>query len=284
MPLSGFEHTQLVDGLPVRLKAPHDFSFLRRWGRAVRVLDSLISGNLGFVVEGASGRLFIKYAGAATLGYADAPQGAADRLRAALPRYLRLGGGLLQRPIDSLDLGAGFALAFPFLDAEPLPGGENGLDAIAAWPLVHRLAALDALFELIERAAEQDDIVAGLDGSHMMVSPLSRRLYLTSVDRFIRMPWRNAGGRIPGTARFIAPEGFIPYAPIDERTAVYAMGALALAVLPDMPTARRRGAHPLSGLSAIAHKALLHSPDQRQQTAEAFLDAWRGAVRAMPLE
>lgn len=57
---------QAVDGVPVRLREPHDLSFLQRWGRTFCVFDDQDSGNLCFGVQSADGALFVKYAG----GYA----------------------------------------------------------------------------------------------------------------------------------------------------------------------------------------------------------------------
>jgi serine/threonine-protein kinase len=76
-----------VDGMPVRLRAPHDLSFTRRWGTVFAVLDQQDSGNLCLGVEGPAGRMFVKYAGAPTARYDGTVEAAVGGLRRAAGVY-----------------------------------------------------------------------------------------------------------------------------------------------------------------------------------------------------
>ena len=77
--------TERAQGFPVRLRAPHDLSFLDAFGRVFLVLDQMSSGMLGFGVTGSQGRLYLKYAGAATLNCPNDPRLAVERLRSPRP-------------------------------------------------------------------------------------------------------------------------------------------------------------------------------------------------------
>jgi serine/threonine-protein kinase len=76
-----------LDGLPVRLRVPHDLSFTAHWGSVFAVLDQQDSGNLCLGIEGPAGRVFVKYAGAPTVRYDGAVGTAVANLRRSAEVY-----------------------------------------------------------------------------------------------------------------------------------------------------------------------------------------------------
>ncbi|MGH3588417.1 MAG: hypothetical protein ACRDQ0_19095, partial [Pseudonocardia sp.] len=109
-----------VDGLPVRLREPHDLSFTARWGTVFAVLDDQDSGNLCLGVDGPGGRVFVKYAGAPTARYDGDVEVAVARLRRAAEVYRDLVHPTLVTLREALDVGAGHALVFDWTDATPV--------------------------------------------------------------------------------------------------------------------------------------------------------------------
>ena len=60
------KHIQRLDGVPVKLKGPFDFSFLKKYGRVFKAYDDQDSGNICFGVTDGRNRYFVKFAGAPT--------------------------------------------------------------------------------------------------------------------------------------------------------------------------------------------------------------------------
>lgn len=72
-------YIQWVDGIPYRLEAPYDFSFLAKYGTVFKVFDEQGSGNISFGVRNGEKKYFIKFAGAPRKNYiANRDSGAID--------------------------------------------------------------------------------------------------------------------------------------------------------------------------------------------------------------
>ena len=59
-------YIQYTDGVPYKLKASFDFSFLSKYGKVFKVFDNQDSGNICFGVADGDKRYFVKFAGAPT--------------------------------------------------------------------------------------------------------------------------------------------------------------------------------------------------------------------------
>ena len=57
------------DGIPYKLNAPYDFSFLSKYGKVFKVFDEQGSGNIAFGTIKNGKRYFIKFAGAPKPNY-----------------------------------------------------------------------------------------------------------------------------------------------------------------------------------------------------------------------
>lgn len=111
-------YLQSVDGIPYKLKASFDFSFLSKYGRVFKVLDRQDSGNICFGLEKDGARYFVKFAGAPTEQYDGNPKDAISRLKAAVPVYQTLRHPNLIEFITAEDIQNGFACVFKWADGE----------------------------------------------------------------------------------------------------------------------------------------------------------------------
>lgn len=94
---------QYIDGIPIQLKEPFDFNFLRQYGTVFKIYDTQSSGNLCFGCEKEGKRYFIKFAGAKTINDHDLPvEDAIARLNAAVIKYKELSHPSLIRLIKCI--------------------------------------------------------------------------------------------------------------------------------------------------------------------------------------
>jgi len=117
-------YTQWIDGVPYKLEAPFDFSFLSKYGKVFKAFDEQGSGNISFGVQNGEEKLFIKFAGAPKKNYiAHRDSGAVDAesaialLKAAVPLYTALKHPTLISLIATEEIGGGYAAIFEWEEA-----------------------------------------------------------------------------------------------------------------------------------------------------------------------
>lgn len=271
------EHVELVDAHLVRLRAPHDLSFLARWGTVFRVLDEQDSGNLCFGVQRGDIRLFIKYAGAPTLRYDGHLDDAVRRNRQAVEVYRALRHPTLVTLVEATDVAGGHAMVFEWTDAAPLGrqyGRGTALDGLDA---AQRARAVQQIYDFHVHAADAGWIAVDLYDGSVMIDPASAAVTLCDLDFYERAPVVNTMGRMWGSSRFMSPEEHTLGAGIDEVTNVFALGALAHTLLGDDAT-RSRDAW-LGSARQYEVAARAHSPAraERWPSIAALAEAWRAA-------
>lgn len=273
-----------ADGVVFRLRAPHDFAFLREFGRVFRVFDNLISGNVCFGVLGPDGaKIFVKYAGAPALRFAGDPACAARKLMDDAFLYGRLDHPALPRLLCAREAGEGFLCAFPWIDGLALaPVGEHFV-RMRALGLLGRLSMFDRLASLFARAEEMGYVSACLDDSNLIVDFERPEVWLCSVSGFFSQPRLNAKGRLPGNSWYLSPEAYAAGSYLDETSSAYTTGALAFTFFGDRTGHSRSGWDAPRPLLEIAARALAADRGKRPQSVGAFLAAWRAAVIASPL-
>lgn len=271
-----------VDGHRFSLKSPHDLTFLHRFGRVFRVFDHLISGNLCFGVENEKGRYFIKYAGALPENYLGSEKKAVARLQAAAHLYRTLKHPALPPLLYEEQAGSGYLCVFPWLNAYPLGPLTDNFLRMRAMPFLQRCAMLDALLSLFVEISQMDYVAAGIADSHILVDFDHSKLYLCSVDDCMPMPALNVRGRLPGSPYYLAPEAYRAGADLGEPLTVYAMGALAMALIGDRHTLSYSSWEASQLLFTLTLSALQEDEKKRPATAESFLAAWRDGIRALP--
>jgi len=113
-----------VDGIPYKLNAPYDFSFLGKYGKVFKAFDEQGSGNIAFGIEKDSKRYFVKFAGAPKPNYiANRDSGEVDMesavklLKTAVPIYRDLSHPTLIKFVTAEEIGGGYAAVFEYEDA-----------------------------------------------------------------------------------------------------------------------------------------------------------------------
>lgn len=275
----------ILDGVSFQLAAPEDFGWLKKYGKVFKVWDQQPSGNLCFGVEGPWGKLFIKYAGAHTLHFEGNPAEAAYTLQQAMPlyeaRHPALVNLLAHGPVNN-----GYAAVFAWQEGFILrdgPGGENKAQ-LQALPLWQILSMLDSIVDLHVQLAEKGYVAVDFYDGNLLLDAAAGRLVLCDVDLYRKKPAVNDRGRMFGSSRFMAPEEFEWGASLTEATTVFNLAALAFEIFGDNMDRRQKNWQGPPLLYEIAARATKEDPSRRYATVQAFLTAWREAVRKMQVE
>jgi serine/threonine protein kinase, bacterial len=269
--------TQTLDGLPVRLRRPHDLRFLARWGRVFRVLDQQDSGNLCFGVDGPDGRVFVKYAGAETERHAGTIGDAVDSLRRSEEVFRDLAHPTLVRLREAVVVGAGFALVFDWTDAVPLGRQYDRRAELESLTVAQRADAVQQIIEFSAHAAARGWVAVDLYDGSVMVDPATGRVTLCDLDVYERAPLRNTMGRMWGSDRFMAPEEYELGAVIDEVTTVFTLGSLAHSFLGDDSTQAGAAWTGSPEQLAVSRRATRPERGGRWSSIGELADAWAAA-------
>ena len=272
----------VINGLTVRLKAPHSLQWLSRFGRLFCVFDQLISGHLCFGVQDNGNRYFIKYAGAPTLGYAGDRALAVSKLRELDSRYLLLNHRAFTRRIDAFETPGGFGIVFDWFEGYALAPPISQLMAFRAMPYAQRLALFDDLADFLVLASDNDFITAGISDRNILIDSEKKKALFCSADHFLPMPAVNTRGRLSGSPWFLAPEMYIPGARLDEAANVWQMGMLAHTFFGNRLEPNPGQWEGTPALYAVAKKALSSDTSKRYSLARQFLINWRQAVMDIP--
>lgn len=269
------------DGVGFEVKEPHDFSWLNRFGRVFCAFDSLISGNLCFGVSDGRQKFFIKYAGAATKMYNGRPENAVRHLMKATPKYEDLKHPSVIPLLAQTALPQGHALVFPWFEGYALAPIDLHLKKLQALRLIDRLRMYDSLADAIVNANQKDYLAAGLAHQQILVNFDQALAVICSLNHFRRFPAIAPHPKLPGSAWFVPPEGYRTGAPLDERSNVYALGALAFTFFGNP---RDQSGHLWSAGSAlyqIAQQAISPDIGKRPQSPALYQKMWRETVFKM---
>lgn len=271
-------YSQSIDGLPVQLKSPHDFSFLSQYGRVFRVFDQQDSGNLCFGTERAGEKFLIKYAGAPTVHYDGTPETAVERLKSTLPIYCALQHPTLVELVDAREISGGFAMIFKWADGDCM----GRTDAAAhkrfmALPAEVRLNIFRDVLDFLAFVNERGWVAIDFYDGSILYDFETGKTTVCDIDLFRRMPCTNDMGRMYGSSKFMSPEEFELGAPLDETTNVYTAGALAFALFGGQDRTLRTWT--LSKpLFDVASRATADDRDTRQQSLRQFITEWTAAL------
>ncbi len=271
-----------LDGLPLRLKAPHDLGWLKGYGRVFCVFDGLITGNLCFGIEKAGRRLFVKYAGARPPQYAGEPQRAVETLMNTALLHDKLRHPCLSPVLERFETDNGFGLVFPWFEGYALGPLQVHMDAFRRLPLGTRLLLYDKLADFFALAAGRDYVAGGVYDEKILVDFSRQNLMFCSVSRFMQMPARTPYPKLPGSPWYLPPEGYIPGAKLDESINVYAQGALAFTFFGDRNALDLKSWEGAESLHSLAARAVRPRPAQRPSSAAEYLGEWRQAVLRLP--
>jgi serine/threonine protein kinase len=279
-----------IDSVTFQLKEGQDFQWLRELGRVFSVFDEQDSGNICFGVEKEGTRKFVKYAGARTMQYLGNPEEAIGRLKQGLPLYEKLRHPTLINLIDQFEINSGLVGVFEWFDGEclhshwsfPPPHKYNHPDSpfyrYKHLSVERRLDSLDAVF-LFHEFVESKGIVAVdfYDGS-ILYDFKSNSTRICDIDFYRERPtFNDIGENFWGAIRSKSPEEFVLKAPIDERTNVFNMGAIAFGLLGGELDHSFSKWDAGERLYEVALRAVKRKRDDRYLSVAQFCTAWKTA-------
>ncbi|WP_371928747.1 serine/threonine protein kinase [Rossellomorea sp. KS-H15a] len=268
-------YVQYVDDIPCKLKAPFDFSFIKKYGEVFKVYDDQDSGNICFGVRDGEERLFIKFAGAPTSRYEGKPEEAITALKAAVNVYEDLRHPHLVRLIRGEEVGGGFAAIFEWSDGECM-GKMYPLsrETFMQLPDSTRLDVFHAILDFHIHAVEKGYVAIDFYDGSILYDFSKEKTLICDIDLYSKRPYTNTMGRMWGSSRFMSPEEFREGAGIDEITNVYGMGATAFALFGGEKDRSREKWRLSDGLYEVALKAVSDDREARQPSLLELKREW----------
>ena len=277
-------YIQWTDGVPYKLKAPFDFSFLSKYGKVFKVYDDQDSGNICFGVADGDNKYFVKFAGAPTERSRISTEEAVSRIKNTVPIYRDLAHPILTRLINAEEIGGvpptgiGYAMVFEWTDAECMgrqyPASR---EKFMQMPLDTRLRVFDEILAFHAHVAKNGYVAIDFYDGCIMYDFNIGRTTLCDIEFYAKTPYNNPIGRMWGSSRFMSPEEFELGAVIDEITNVYTMGATAFALFGNEWDRCVEQWVLSKELFDVAKKAVSDERNERQQSIEQFIAEWRAA-------
>jgi len=270
-------YIQYIDGVPLKLKSPFDFSFLRKYGKVFKALDDQDSGNLCFGIADGENKYFIKFAGAPAERACVSVEEAIANLKRTIPIYEDLAHPTLIKYIKSEDIGGGFAMVFEWIDAEcPHPMYPLSRKKFMRLPIARLVKIFEDILDFHVYVAAKNYVAIDFYDGGILYDFGNDKTAVCDIDLYKKAPYVNRMGRMWGSSKFMSPEEFTLGAVIDEVTNVYAMGATAFSLLANSD--RSPESWPLDmGLYDVVKRAVSDERGRRQQSIKQLADEWRKA-------
>ena len=278
-----------LDGVNVRLREYHDFSFLKQFGEVFSVFDEQDSGNIGFGVDDGNEKLFVKYAGAKPVEFSGNPEDAVERLKKAMPVYDALRHPALVELREHFCVNEGYAAIFSWFPGECMhahwafsPQEKYSHPDSPSYrykhlPIERLMESLDAIYAFHEHVARKGYVAIDFYDGSILYDFSQHRTKICDIDFYDKLLYTNTMGRMWGSTRFMSPEEFECGAVIDEVTNVFTMGATAFAVLGDEADRSFDKWNGSEALHEVACNAINSDRDQRYPSISAFRHAWNSA-------
>ncbi len=233
-----------MDDVIFQLQEEHDFHWLKRLGRVFTVFDQQDSGNICFGTEKDGRKYFVKYAGSKPLDFKGNPQDAVLRLIRAIPLYKTLHHPALIRLVSHFHVEAGYAAVFEWIEGECLHSHwsfageakynhpESPFFRYKNLPVEKRFISLDVIFSFHEYIESKGYVAVDFYDGSILYDFTNHITKICDIDFYRKKPTINdIGEHFWGAKRFKSPEEFLLGAPIDEKTNVFNMGAVAFGLL-----------------------------------------------------
>lgn len=270
--------TQELDGVEFRLAEPADLSFVQRYGRVFRVFDDHDSGNISFGVNNGERKLFTKVAGAHTMYANVSPEEAIATQRNSVEVHREIQHPNIVKLVDAVQHGPYAALVFEWVEGDILRRvNEEAFARFRALPLVERLAAFDAVIDVLQHVHDSGWVAVDIYDASFIYDFDRQHLTLIDLEVFARKPLVNEMGRMWGSTRFMSPEEYQLGAGIDEVTNVYTLGAVAFLFFGEERVRTPDTWDAGDARFKVARKATSDARADRYQSIAAFTAAWRNA-------
>lgn len=276
-----------LDSVTFQLQEPHNFDWLKALGNVFCVFDQQDSGNICFGVEKDNKKQFVKYAGAKPLDFSGNPQDATLRLSQAIPLYTALAYPHLIKLIDHFPTTNGYAAVFEWTEGECLHshwsfGGrakythpDSPFYRFRKLPIAKRLNSLDVIFSFHEHVEAKGYVAVDFYDGSILYDFSKDKTTICDIDFFRKAPsWNDIGKEFWGATRSKAPEEFILHAPIDARTNVFTMGAIAFGLLGGEMDHSFSKWETESALFEVALKAVNTDRNLRYASVAEFKNQW----------
>lgn len=240
----GFPSCFSIDGVTFQLQEQHDFEWLRSLGKVFSVFDQQDSGNICFGVEKEGKKKFVKYAGARPMEFSGNPQDAVSRLTDAVRLYPDLNHPHLIQMIDHFQTDSGYAAIFEWFEGECLHSHwsfaktpkythpDSPFYKYKRMPIEKRLRSLDAIFSFHTYVESKGYVAVDFYDGSILYDFSNHVTKICDIDFYRKAPAVNdIGENFWGAKRSKAPEEFELGAPIDSKTNVFTMGAIAFGLL-----------------------------------------------------
>ena len=269
-------YIQWTNGVPYKLKAPFDVSFLKKYGKLFKVFDDQDSGNICFGMTNGENRYFVKFAGAPTDRACVSADEAIANLKRTVPIYRDLAHPNLVKLIDAEEIGGGFAMIYEWADAECMhPMYPRSRKKFMQMPIETRHQVFDEILAFHAHAVKQGYVAIDFYEGSILYDFGNRKTTICDIDFYAKAPYINKMGRLWGSSRFMSPEEFQLGANIDEITNVYTMGAAAFALFSNERERRIEKWMLSKKLFDVAKRAISDDRSQRQQSMEELIAEWR---------
>jgi len=282
--------TITIDNVTFRLKEQHDFQWLRQLGTPFAVFDEQDSGNICFGVEKDGVKKFVKYAGARTLEYRGRPEDAVERLKTGLPLYEKLRHPNLIQLIEYFETDGGYAGVFEWFDGECLHSHwsfppphkythpESPFYRYKQLSVEKRLASFDAILSFHAFVESKGFVAVDFYDGSILYDFKSDTTKICDIDFYRERPtFNDIGENFWGATRSKSPEEFVLNAPIDKRTNVYTMGAIAFGLFGGELDRSRSKWDAGTKAYETALRAVERDRDHRYSSVAQFYSAWKAA-------
>lgn len=271
-------YLQYIDGVPYKMKAPFDFSFLSQYGKVFKVFDDQDSGNICFGTEKDGERYFVKFAGAPTEAYNGTPKDAIERLKSTLLVYENLKHKNLIEFVEAKEINGGFAMVFKWVDGDCMgrmyPAEHRRFMNL---PIADRLNVFHDILDFLDYTNSNGYVAVDFYDGSIMYDAENRKTTICDIDFFRKQPCVNDMGRMWGSSKFQSPEEYKKGADIDEITNVYCAGAFAFALFGNYN--RNREEWQLSEEAfAVVTKAVSANRNERYQSIKELKEAWENSL------
>ena len=271
-------YIQYVDGIPLKLKEPFDFSFLNKYGKVFKAFDDQDGGNVCFGTVNDDKRYFVKFAGAPQVRYSGETEEATTRLKASVRVYQDIGEHPnLIKFAYAEEIGGGFASIFEWTDALGI-GRMYPINhkRFMALPIRKRIKVFESILAFHSYICQHNYVAIDFYDGSIMYDFENEKTVICDIDFYQKMPYRGEMG-LWGSSRFVSPEECKQGELMDEITTVYTMGATAFSLFSDSDRSLEKW--PLnSELYGVAIKAVKNARCERQQSIRQLIAEWRAAI------
>ncbi|WP_042473379.1 protein kinase domain-containing protein [Bacillus ndiopicus] len=281
-----------IDKVSFQLQQEHNFWWLKKLGDVFCVFDEQDSGNISFGVEKNNKKFFVKYAGALPMDFTGTPKDAVDRLVKAVPVYQKLVHPNLIKLLDHFSIENGYAVVFDWVEGECLHshwsfGGrekytnpESPFYRFKNLDINKRLDALDTIFSFHTYVESQGFVAVDFYDGSILYDFKKDKTKICDIDFYRKSPSVNdLGEHYWGATRSKSPEEFILGGPIDSKTNVFTMGAIAFGLLGGEMNHSLSKWEANKNLYEVAIKAVEEERDKRYSTVKEFYEAWQAALK-----